>query len=58
MAYVWAAITAPKLTNASHTLVRGGRATRGSRERSEAVVNWPSVLNDVFKCNESGYQEN
>ncbi len=57
MAYVWAAITAPKLTNASQTLVRGGRAGRLSREWSEEEINSPSGLNDVFKRNERGCEE-
>lgn len=55
MAYVWAAITAPKLTNANQTLVRGGRE---SRERSESGIDGFSGLNDVFKGNERGDQEN
>lgn len=58
MAYVWAAITAPKLTNANQILVRGGRGGRESGERSEAGMNWTSGFNDVFKGNERGYQEN
>jgi len=56
MAYVWAAITAPKLTSASQTLVRGGGTGRVSRDGSEEV-NSPSSLDDVFERNERGYQE-
>ena len=57
MAYVWAAITAPILINASQTLVRGGRPGDVSRERSEDKVNWPSGFDNVFKRNERGCQE-
>ena len=58
MAYVCAAITAPKLANASQTLVGVGRAGREPPERSEAGINWPSGFNDVFKGNERGHKEN
>ena len=56
MAYVWAAITAPKLTKAGQTLVRSGRALV-SRDRSEEEFNSPSGLDDVFERNERGCQE-
>jgi len=39
MAYVWAAITAPKLTTASQTLVRGKLPVRVSREGLEEGIN-------------------
>lgn len=57
MAYVWAAITAPKLTTASQTLVRGRLTERVSREGLEEGINSPSGLKDVFERHESRCEE-
>lgn len=59
MAYVCAAITAPKLKNPSQTLVGGGGAGSGSRELSAGGLGINlSCFNDMLERNEGGDEEN